>query len=103
MIPDARSTTRTRWSATSAINRPILVGIEREAVRLDHSGGKRRRRRRCTPTNRRRESRDDARGGVDPTNAMVMPIREVDISGLVDGNAIGLIEAGPNGGATISR
>ena len=48
------------------------------------------------------EGRDNARAAVNPADAMVIPVGDIDASGTIDGDPVGLVEAGPRGRSAIS-
>ncbi len=81
---------------------PGLCGVERQAVRLDHARARGWSVIAAEPGRAvAGEGRDDARAAVDPANTMIMPVGDIDVSGIVDRDAVGLVEAGTRGRTAI--
>src|SRR6202035_1794596 len=81
---------------------PGLRGVERQAVRLDHPGTRGWSVIAAEPGRAAAgEGRDDARAAVDPPNTMIMRVRNIDVSGVVDRDAVGLVEAAAGGRTAI--
>src|SRR5215471_9626315 len=81
---------------------PLLLGIERKAIGLDHPRARRgsiiaAKPRRAVAGKRRYHTGR----AIDATNAMIVPVRDIDVSGHVHGDAVWLIKSGAGGGAAI--
>src|SRR4051794_9556968 len=84
--------------------KPALCRVERQPVWLDHA------RARGWPVITAEpgsavagEGRGDSRASVDPPNTMIMSVGDIDVSGIIDRYAVGLVEAGTPGGTAIPR
>ena len=76
--------------------------VERQAVRLDHARARGWSVIAAEPGRAvAGEGRDDARAAVDPANTMIMPVGDIDVCGIVDRDAVGLVETGTSGRTAI--